>query len=564
MKFSEFNYERVDIEALEMSIQEQIDIFNIASSGEEQIKLIKKIDQIMSHAVTMLNVCYIRFTLNTKDDYYSKEMDYVDETEPLIQGILSKVNEAVVKTKFRTELEAEFGPVLFMKAENALKAYSDEVKEDLVTENKLVASYVKLISSANIEYKGEFYNLSQLRPFMTDSDRAIRKEVSELYYGFFNDNLEELDRLYDELVKIRHLIANKLGFDTYTELGYLRMDRMDYNQEMVANYRQQVLDYIVPIAQKLRKRQQKRLGLERLEYYDLDYMFAAGNPKPLGDPEWIVNKGSKMYDELSPETSAFFKQMRETECLDLVAKKGKSGGGYCAFLNEFKTPFVFSNFNGTDGDITVLTHEMGHAFQGHMSKDIEPMTLMDPTSESAEIHSMSMEFLTYPWMKEFFGEGVDKFKFMHISDGLLFIPYGVCVDEFQHEIYAHPEMSPVQRRAKWRELELKYMPIKEEIDNKFLKDGGFWMKQSHIYEVPFYYIDYTLAQICAYQFYVKSLENRESTWEDYMRLCSAGGTKPFVSLCEYANLKSPFELGSLENVVRVIDKQLEAIDDSKF
>lgn len=564
MKFSEIKYERVDMEALENEVMKKIEAFNAATTAIEQIELVKEINKMVEHGVTMLDVCYIRFTLNTKDEFYSKEMDYADETIPKVQGLLSKVDGAVVKTKFRAELEAEFGEVLFMKAENALKSYSDEIKEDLVVENKLVASYVKLTSSANIEYKGEKYNLSQLRPFMVDKDRSVRKEVNELFYGFYNENLEELDRIYDELVKIRHKIAKKLGFENFIELGYYRMDRMDYNKDMVAEYRQQVLDYLVPVTKKLRDRQQKRLGYDRLEYYDLDLMFTSGNPKPQGDPNWIVDKGVKMYDELSPETGAFFRQMKETEYIDLVAKKGKSGGGYCAFLNEFQTPFVFSNFNGTYGDITVLTHEMGHAFQGHMSRDIVPMSIMNPTSESAEIHSMSMEFLTYPWMKEFFGPDTDKFKFMHLSEGLLFIPYGVCVDEFQHVVYENPEMTPAQRRAKWRELELKYLPVKEGIDNEFLANGGFFMRQSHIYEVPFYYIDYTLAQVCAYQFYVKSLENREDTWKDYVRLCSVGGKKPFVGLCEYANLKSPFEKGSLEKVVKVIDEQLEAIDDSVF
>lgn len=564
MKFSEYKYERVDMEQLKSDFEKMLISFKEATSAKEQLEVFYQIDQTFAHVESIFGVCYVRFTLDTTDEFYVAEMDYVDESEPEINGLKSRLSQAMLESKFRAELEKELGSVLFMKAEIATKVYRDEIKEDLIKENKLVANYTKLISSADLEFQGQKYNLSQLRAFLTDDNREVRKEASELYYSFFEEHLEEIDDLYDQLVKVRTEIAKKLGFESFVELGYLRMRRMDYDKKMVETYRKQVLDYIVPVTNKLRKRQQTRLGLEKLNYYDIDYMFSSGNPKPQGDPEWIVAQGEKMYNELSKETGDFFQSMQEKELLDLVAKKGKSGGGYCIYIPDFKAPFVFSNFNGTEGDITVLTHEIGHAFQSHMSSNIKPVMAQDPTYDAAEIHSMSMEFLTYPWMESFFGDDVDKFKFMHTSDGLLFIPYGVLVDHFQHEVYEHPEMTPQMRRAKWAELEKMYLPYKDFSDNQFLKEGGFWMKQSHIFASPFYYIDYTLAQMCAYQFYVRSLENREEAWKDYVTLCSAGGTRPFVGLVQLANLKSPFEEGSLEKVVAVIDQQLEAIDDSRF
>lgn len=403
-----------------------------------------------------------------------------------------------------------------------------------------------------------------MRPFAVSEDRETRKEANELIYGFMSEKQEALDRIYDEMVKIRSQIAKKLGFKNFVELGYLRMDRLDYDADMVAGYRKQVIEEIVPITLKLRQRQLKRLGYDKLNYYDLDFMFLSGNPKPQGDPEWIVDKGHKMYSELSPETKEFFEMMMDYEYMDLVARQGKSGGGYCMYLPEYETPFVFSNFNGTEGDITVLTHEMGHAFQAYQSKGIKVPELCDPTYETAEIHSMSMEFLTYPWMKEFFGPDTAKFEFFHMSDGILFIPYGVLVDHFQHYVYENPEDSPEERRAKWRELEKLYLPYKNYEGNDYLEAGGFWQKQSHIFETPFYYIDYTLAQVCAYQFYVKDLENHDKAWQDYMNLCKAGGSKSFLSLLELADLKSPFEEGTLKSVMGIFDEKLEAIDDSAF
>jgi len=563
-KFSNLKYERVDIEEFKSAISDLLRRFNRVEAKEEQLKILSEIENKRIHVLTMSDLCYVRFTLNTKDEFYVAEMDYVDEIMPEIDSIVTDIYKNILKSPYRDYLEIEKGSLYFKKINFFLKTFSEEVKELLKKENKLVSEYGKLLASAAIDYKGEVRNLSQMKPFMVDEDRLVREEASELYYGFMSDNMDEFDRNFDELVKLRAEIADKLGFSSFVELGYYRMERMDYDAEMVSQYRKQVLAEIVPVASKLRKRQQERLGLEKLEYYDINYMFKSGNPKPQGEPDWIVEQGRKMYEELSEDTKTFYNIMTEYELMDLVAKPGKSGGGYCTFLTEFEMPFVFSNFNGTEADITVLTHEMGHAFQSYKSSHISEIELKDPTMESAEIHSMSMEFFTYPWMENFFKADVDKFKFMHISDGVLFIPYGVLVDHFQHYVYENPTDSPEMRRKMWRKLEKMYLPEIEYSGNQYLQNGGFWQKQAHIYEVPFYYIDYTLAQICAYQFYIKDMENHEQAWKDYVNLCSLGGTKPFLELLEVANLKSPFEKGTVGEIMEFVDKQLNLIDDRSF
>ncbi len=563
-KFSELQYEPINLKQFMTTIEILLNEFQNADNVKEQLHVFEEINIERNHVMTMFELCYARYTLNTKDEYYVAQMDYVDEIEPEIKGVESKIYKVILNSKFVKELEEEIGTLFFQKAKFAIKAFSEEVKKELVVENKLTSEYTKIMASAQIDYKGEVKNLSQMKPYMISKNRNERKEASEKYYGFLKDKQGELDRIYDELVKVRTSIAIKLGFKNFIELGYIRMYRLDYNEEMVANFRKQVLEDIVPISSELRKRQVKRLNLETLEYYDIDYMFKNGNPKPQGNHDWIVEQGKCMYQELSDETAEFYTMMIERELIDLVAKPGKSGGGYCMYLPDFKVPFVFSNFNGTEGDITVLTHEMGHAFQSYQSRWIKIPELCNPTYESAEIHSMSMEFLTYPWMERFFVQDTDKFKFFHMSDGILFIPYGVLVDHFQHYVYDNPTKTPSERRSMWRELEKMYLPAVTYNDNLYLENGGYWQKQSHIFEDPFYYIDYTLAQICAYQFYVKDLENHNDAWQDYMNLCSVGGSKPFLELLELANLKSPFEDGTVKDVMKIFDKKLKAIDDSKF
>jgi len=564
LKFEDYQYIRPDLEAVGEKFEKLLIDFNEASSFEEQNKIIKEINKIRSNVETMGNLVYIRHSINTEDEFYAKEQDFLDENMPLYQNVVVKYYEALVNSKFREELEKEWGKQLFNLAEMELKTFSEEIIEDLIKENKLVTQYDKLIASAKIDFEGETRNLSQMIPLMESKDRATRKKAYEAYIGFFEEEEEEIDRIYDDLVKVRTNMAQKLGYDNYIQMGYYRMSRSDYEAEDVANYRKQVEIDLVPLVVELKDRQRKRLGLDELKYYDEPLEYLTGNAKPKGDSKWILENGKKMYKELSKETHEFFTFMVERELLDLVSKKGKMSGGYCTYISDYESPFIFSNFNGTSGDVDVLTHEAGHAFQVYMSRNLKVPEYSFPTMEAAEIHSMSMEFITWPWMGLFFEEEVDKYKFSHLAGAVSFIPYGVTVDEFQHFVYENPQASPEERKSKWREIEKKYLPFRDYEDNDLLNRGGYWFRQGHIFSTPFYYIDYTLAQVCAFQFWIKTRKNREKAWEDYLRLCKAGGSKSFLELVELADLKNPFADGTIKEVIKPIKEWLNSVDDSKF
>jgi M3 family oligoendopeptidase len=403
-----------------------------------------------------------------------------------------------------------------------------------------------------------------MTPYLQSKERSIRKEASTAVTEFFIENEKEFDEIYTELVKARNTIAKKLGYKNFVQLGYDRLGRTEYSSEEVAVFREQVKKNIVPIAVNLRKRQSRRLGIEELLYYDENLEFISGNAVPKGDKDWMVNHAKKMYSELSKETKEFFEFMTDRNLLDLESKPGKRSGGYCTFIPEYSSPFIFANFNGTSHDVDVLTHEAGHAFQIYSSRNYELPEYLWPTLEACEIHSMSMEFITWPWMNLFFEEDEKKYKFTHLTSGVLFIPYGVLVDEFQHYVYEHPEATAEQRKNKWRELEREYLPTKNYDDNEFLDKGTYWYRQGHIFNSPFYYIDYTLAQICAYQFWIKFNEDKEKAWNDYYRLCQAGGSMPFLKLVELANLKSPFEEDTIKYVASPINKWLDDIEDNSL
>ncbi|GAA0787415.1 M3 family oligoendopeptidase [Hathewaya limosa] len=564
MKFKDYKYCRPNMEKVNEEFRTLIKDFSESKTLDEQLSIMKDIYDLRSEVETMATLVEIRNSINTVDEFYEKEQEFMNENMPVYEGVISEYYKVLIKSQFRTELEKVYGKQLFKLAEFQIKSFSPEIIEDLKEENKLVTEYDKLRASAKIMFEGEERNLSELEPFMQSKDRAMRKRAYEAWSGFYEENEAKFDEIYDKLVKVRDKMAKKLGFKNYVDLGYLRMMRLDYNSEMVSNYRKQVLEFVVPLAEELRKRQAKRLGLESLKYYDEPLEFLTGNATPKGDPDWIIENGKKMYKELSKETDEYFSFMIEHELMDLLSKKGKAGGGYCTFIEKYKAPFIFANFNGTSGDIDVLTHEAGHAFQTYCSRNSGVIEYAFPTSESAEIHSMSMEFITWPWMKLFFEENELKYKFAHLSSAITFIPYGVTVDEFQHFVYENPEATPEERKHAWREIEKKYLKGKDYENNDFLNRGGFWFKQSHIFQTPFYYIDYTLAQVCALQFWVKCNENREKAWEDYLRLCKVGGSKSFLELIDIANLKNPFENGCIESVMKPAKQWLDSVDDSNM
>ncbi|QYA42040.1 M3 family oligoendopeptidase [Macrococcoides bohemicum] len=561
--FQDYKYARPDLTDAKEQFTQLYTDFDQAQSVEEQIQVIDKINALRNKIDSMFNLAYVRASINTKDAFYEKERDFFDDNNGEIVYFESLYYNALNRSQFKDELKAVYGEQLFDLAELYVKQFDESIKDLLNKENKISSEYSKLVASAEIEYKGETYTFAQMGKFLESSDREERKSATLAVQNYRAGLMDQYDDIYDRLVKVRHEIAVKLGFDNFIELGYVRMRRVDYTPDMVQNYREQIKTHVVPLAQKLYQAQAERIGVDRLKVYDEPILFTDGNESPKDDAQTILENGRKMYRELSSETDEFYQFMMERELFDVEAKKGKQAGGYCTFIDDYKSPFIFSNFNGTDHDITVLTHEAGHAFQVYRSRELSVPDYLWPTHESCEIHSMSMEFFTYKWMDLFFNNA-DKFKYKHIGDAIQFLPYGVAVDEFQHIVYGNPEMTPKERREAWQSLEAKYLPHKDYDGIAPLIDGALWHRQGHIFESPFYYIDYTLAQVCAFQFFKRSSEDFEGAWKDYLHICDIGGSLPFNKIVEAAHLKSPFKDGTLKDVMAFLEDYLEQIDTSEF
>ncbi len=562
MKFSEMPYERPDLEGLKQTLAGLTQRLKAAASYEEARAVFLEKEEVERHIDTLATLASIRNSIDTRDEFYDGEMNFWNAAGPELEEYLKAWTAAMLASPFRKDFEAEYGDLMFVNAEIQLKTFSPEIVPQLQKENDLTLEYQKLIASAKIPFEGGEYTLSQMTPFTTDADDERRLAAWKAVGMWFKEHQPDLDRIYDELTHLRDEMGRKLGYDGYTQLGYYRMGRNCYGKDDVEKFRSAVRKYLVPLADRIFRAQAERIGVEYpLSYADNALKFRSGNPRPQGTADDIIAQGKKFYDELSPETGEFFQTMLDGGLMDVLSTEGKAGGGYCTGIMDYKVPFIFANFNGTQGDVEVVTHEAGHAFACWMNRDRIPGSYVWPGMEACEVHSMSMEFMAWPWAEGFFGPDTRKFLYSHLAGALTFIPYGALVDHFQHEVYANPDMTPAQRHAVWKELQTQYMPwVRLDGDIPFFADGEAWQRQSHIYEAPFYYIDYCLAQTVALEFWALLQKDKKAAWEKYMAYTRQGGSRTFTDLLKNAGLDTPFDEKCLREVCETAGKWLDSFD----
>lgn len=518
---------------------------------------IKQWDAARRSYDTWSALVHLRFAQDTANEEAKAAREYADKLSPVATGHEVAIKRRLLADPDPATIEALVGPHVLRLWETDITTFDPVIAADLEEEAKLSARYTALLASAKIELDGKVLNLSGLAPYAEHADRAMRHAAEAARWEFFAKNGAELDEIYDALVKLRHGMAVKLGDANFIPLAYRRMRRVDYDAADVARYREEVLRHVVPLVAKLLEARRAHFGWDRLRYWDEALIDPAGNPAPIGDHDTLVTAAQTMFDRMDPRLAEFYHLMQAGGFLDLKNRPGKAGGGFCTSFPTVGVPFIFANFNGTHHDIGVFTHEMGHAFQCWESRNLPGIDQLWPTMEAAEIHSMGLEFLTHPEMGLLVGEeAADRFRRMHLISSLAFLPYGVCVDHFQHEVHANPNATPAERHAIWQRLERLYMPWTDYGDLAYPAKGGRWQAKQHIYNSPFYYIDYTLALCCAMQFWVKSRHDAKAALDDYVALCARGGSAPFQELAHGAGLVSPFAAGALAEVVREAEAAL--------
>ena len=559
MKVCDLPYKRVTLEEVEAVMKDVIARIRSAKSADEILAARKDCNALRLEYQTAASLSYMRYSINTVDEFYVAEKEYYDEIGPSAQNYMIEYASALLDSPFRAELEKALSPVLFKSLEVERKSMSPEIIEDMVEENKLVSEYSQLMAGMEFEFRGEKMPRTLLAKYYKDDDRNTRREAYEALGKGLAEHAEALDSIYDKLVHVRDRMAKKMGYKNFVELGYYRMGRLCYDQNSVKTFRENVLRDVVPVVARMRTENAKRMGIEKYMFYDDGVIVPGGDPKPCGK-EGIFAAAREMYHSMGKDPGDFIDMMIDNEAFDVDSRKNKWGGGYCTEFPKFKQPFILANFNGTAGDVDVMTHEAGHALNAYLIADNRfALELGCGGMETAETHSMSMEFFCWPHMEKFFGENAGKYRFMHALDSLSFIPYGTMVDAFQHIVYENPDMTPAERNAAWLELEGKFRPHISFEGMPYLEKGTRWQYQMHIYESPFYYIDYCLAQTAAFNFLLASQENYDDAFARYMRLSRQGGEKVWTDLLDEAGFVPPFVPGALATLATKVEALIDKI-----
>lgn len=557
MKVSELEYRRVTVEEVGAAAKEIIAQVQNAQRADDALAARERYLKLMTEFSTANSLAYMRYTINTADPFYLAEKDYYDEIGPVVENYSLQYANAMLDSPFRAALEQALSPLLFRSMELQRKSMSPEIIDDMVEENKLVSEYSQLMAGMEFEFRGEKLPRPMLMKYAKSADRATRRECYEVLGRTLAQHALQLDTIFDKLVHVRDRMAKKLGCRNFVELGYYRMGRLCYDEGDVRAFRENILQDIVPVVSELRLENAKRLGIDTFMLYDNEYLTPGGAPMPLGKDE-LFAAARKMYHAMGSETGAFIDMMLENEAFDVDARKNKWGGGYCTEFVKYKQPFILANFNGTSDDVDVVTHEAGHALNSYLiANNRFALELGCGGMETAETHSMSMEFFAWPYMGTFFPNpgDADKYRFQHALDALSFLPYGTMVDAFQHAVYEQPDLTPAERNALWRSLEKEFRPHIGLDGIPYLEQGTRWQYQMHIYETPFYYIDYCLAQTAAFQFLLSARKDYDDAFARYLRLSKQGGEKVWTELLEEAGFRSPFEPGAL----RALAAQLKTL-----
>lgn len=554
-------------------LQESLELARAASTRleaaatlEEAVAAVLEWDAAMAAQSTWSASQSIRFRQDTSDAVAREAKRRLDaaaadlaETRRVFLAALIGLGDDL-----KAGLAGRFGDTVLARWACELRSFDPAVGEELAEEQRLQSEAMALTGGARVEFQGEQRTLPGVAAFLTSPDRETRRAAAEARWGWFADHRGELDRQFEDLVRVRCRIAEKLGRGSFTELAYDRMRRTDYGPEEVAEFRAAIERHVVPLVERIRARQADELGLPRLSIFDEGVHGPGSSPRPGGDDAWLEEQAAAMFRELDgvagTRLAELFDRMREDGLLDLAARDGKGAGGFCSFLPAMGMPFIFANFNGTAGDARVFTHEMGHAYQGYCSH--AALELGDQrrcTSETAEIHSMSLEFLTWPWMGRFFGEDAPRFRAEHLAQQVAFLPYGCAIDHFQHEVYRHPDAAPDARHGTWSEIERRYLPWRHWDGVPHGADGAAWQAQLHVYQYPFYYIDYVLAELVALQLFERAQEDPAGAWASYQRLCDAGGSKGFRQLVREAGLGDPFDPEVVRRVAETAGRTLERL-----
>jgi len=470
------------------------------------------------------------------------DREFREEIRPKAEAGESKLVESLLASRHKIAVGERFGPQLLCMLETQVEPLAPINSDLRVKCSDVTHEYDKLLSGGEVRVRGETLTLQQARGKHSSEDPDIRKEAFFAHRRWFQDHRDQLAKMFDDLVHYRDEMGRNLGHDSFTPLGYESMNRTDYGPEDAKAFRDSIREFAAPVLARIHGEQARTLGESVLSPWNMTYHPERTLPSGIAKPvDRQIAKAQAVFDDLAPWLGKHFARMRDENLIDLENRKGKRAGAFCTSFDDEKRVAIMCNSVGDMDDVSTLMHEMGHAFQGWESTPIEAVELRWPTADACEIHSMGMEYLSQRHIGHFFAEAdAHKYIASRWAQGVRLLCYISTVDEFQHWIYAHPKATADERDATWVEIFDRYHPG---IDWSACEDLSAmrWYAQLHIFDYPFYYIDYGIAETGAMQLALMDRDDHDKAMLTYRELCRTGGTKSVLGIFESAGMRSPFD-----------------------
>ena len=556
-KFSDLQYKETDYQSLAKMILDLTEKAKKADSPSSLEEVLKIYDTEMEEVGYNYTLSYIHSSLDSSDTFWQEALQKESKGNAMLDT--TPLLKAILENKYFSSLEEKYGPVLRDKLNKSISTGS-KAQNERAEEGDLVSKYQREKAMVRINYKGKELSEGEVIPLFESPIREERIQSRKAVAKAFLEKKELFGSMLERLVSLRDTIAKENGFSNYLEYMDINYSRIGYGEKEMDAFVSEVKEYVVPVLSHIFEETRKRLGLEEMTVADISLMFVDGNAKPSGGADVLKEAAKKMYKALSPEMEAFFTGMLDSHSIDVDFSPNKvSGMGFCTDLKKGMYPFVFGNLDGTSWDVTVFTHEVGHAWQSYASDQNLDLTLFrEMPLDAVEIPSKTMELFSYPFAEEFFGKDGDKFRFAHFRNAVKEIVAYTSVHELNTWIYTHVGASFDEINEKWMEIQSSYYPNVSygEMEEEEKKGAGL-LRNMGIFMFPRYLISYVFSEMCAIDLFMEYLKDKDKALDSYNRLCRVGGSKSYPEILSAAGLEPSYNKGRVKNVMEKVKAYLE-------
>jgi len=506
---------------------------------------------------------YIAMTLQTDDA--AREAAYqhfVENIDPKVKPMWQALEVAYLDNPVRRQLSKGRYGVLDRIVETNVKLFREENVPLETQENLLTKDYQKLTGAMTVTYQGNELTLQQASKYFEEPDQRVRREVWELVTDRRLQDKDKMEDLYDQLIELRGRIAKNAGFENYRDYVFQRRRRFDYTPEDCFRFHEGVERAVLPVVRSIMEDRRRKLKVDRLRPWDLQVDPLSRPPlRPFATADELVRSTHEIFNRVDPELGAQFQFMADERLLELESRKGKAPGGYQSTLQERRWPFIFMNAVGRDDDVRTLLHEGGHAFHMLAARAEPIIYYRNAPLEFAEVASMGMELLAAPHLDVFYA-GRDEYRRAYtntLHDAVLILPWVATIDAFQHWVYTHPGHSREERKRAWLDVFDRFNPFADWTGYDVAR-AYRWHAQLHVFIVPFYYIEYGIAEIGALQVWMQSRRNHREAVERYWQALALGGSRPLPELFEAAGAKFRFDGETVKPLMEAVEAELATLE----